>query len=195
MIVVLTFVGDIVSEFAWNYIGARARCCCNISIMLTSPAFEKVRVLSLCILRKWHDLIVSSVLHCRKYVTVVGIFVARFVGARFRHIALSCSYKALAFGGGPASSARVTKILDKIAHGIVETMYLPTLSMPINLYWPGPGTACFLASSSGSYKLVIRDLSVYLTASEPMLLFVYEYVPGPGLSDSLFFFGDSRADC
>jgi hypothetical protein len=38
-------------------------------------------------------------------------------------------------------------------YGNVESVYLPTLSIPIALYIPGPGTEAFFACSSGSTKV------------------------------------------
>lgn len=57
------------------------------------------------------------------------------------------------------------------------------------LYEPGPGTDCFLATSSGSIKIkrlnlpckfLILDLIVNFNASVPILIFLNVYAPGPG---------------
>lgn len=48
------------------------------------------------------------------------------------------------------------RLTFSVTYGILETAYLPTLSMPMVLYMPGPGTDSFLAISAGSDHQIVR---------------------------------------
>lgn len=74
-------------------------------------------------------------------------------GSGFSSSDLKISLKRLLFAGDHTLAFEfllIVRLFRFKTYGIVETGYFPSLSIPIVLYWPGPGTDCFLAISTGS---------------------------------------------